>query len=322
MHRATRVSTAAIVITVGVALAVTGCGKSKAKKEYEKAMAEMDADVEKMNARMQKEAENQARVQRDVKQREADRLAQVQREREEREQREQQERLERDRQREQEKKEETARLRADAADKFSQVSLSPSVRLSKRAEAYGIQATLQGKDLEKYRQLLAAKDFLSLYKLENDRDDDYVNDTRIDNAVNAVLRKEFYIRINPTRGQIPENLLTLVRLPPADSPGNYYSIANRTCSLFKQHPDGTGVLGTWDGTSRELLLLVSTDPNIIRDGNVHRRVEQIDRAGRDERDALEKKLDLGELTEDQFRQKVQASVQSQHDAYVKLLDVF
>lgn len=321
MHMVKKIIKTALVAATGASLTLSGCGKSRAEKEYEEEMLKSKAEFERTEARVKQEAEEQERIRRQNELLELERLLQAQRDKEEQECLAEKENQENERRREQERQEELAKLRAYAEEKFSRISLSPAIRLSKRAEYYGVQAILQGKNLDQYQQLLASSDFPALYKLI-EQQEDYTSSTSIDNAVSELLHKEFYIRLNPNRGQIPENHLTIIGLPAEDSHKEYFSIRQRTALASEKSPDGSGFLARWDATSRELLVLVSNVPDIFKEGHVLHQVEKIERAAYAERRILEKRLELGELSDDQFNQQVQQLAGKLRQDYLKLLDLF
>ena len=304
MHKATRVSTAAILITIGGLLILTGCGKSKAKREYEKAMREANADIEKMNARMKKDAEQQAKVQREIKQREADRLARAKREQAERDARE--------------KSAEQDAVRESIAD-ISKMVLKPSVAVSAKLRSFGAVTEFRGEDLQALQKLHANRDWNGLIKrlgFGPDKTDWLSSSSPGVQAANQAKwkldRTDFNLFVR-TRTALPFDKISVpesrshrvggighalffVKIPtrynrPEDEPF-------RWDASWDKHPDGNGYLHEWDTGDAEIFLMFGEKPiNPYPDGVLQDKLDTLSRQYQEQARKLVQKKKLGELSE-------------------------
>jgi hypothetical protein len=317
----------AVRVVVMLAIATStligaGCGKSRAKREYEAWELEEEA-----KERMRSERE--ARFQQEEEAREANRIAASERERQEAEK----EQLDEDRQVQEERrvtveKDRQAKilkereLAAYADKRFAEISMEPKVLLSPRAKAMNFTFAFTGKDLQTYKKYLADKKWHGIMKLLN-HTEEYDDKSSIDFAVQDLKEKpfQFLVKINP--GSLPRGKFSYLPLPSIDDPdANWYGAQGDHETVWENHPDGNGVMHEWIPADREIMILVSDNPYSWEKGNVNQARREIDTQFGQGVEKLARKKELGEIDETAFNAQLRELKVQKRNAYLALLNRF
>jgi hypothetical protein len=182
--------------------------------------------------------------------------------------------------------------KALAAKLLASVPLSPKVVLSGRLQQAGTSVEMRGENIEKLRELQQSGDWLGLLSALDGRPmDEYPDARSIESEVSTLQRSDYKLLLRTRFQESQSSELYLIKFP------DRYSVVKSSMS-WERHPDGIGYLHTWSPED---------GPIIVVTGNYEtasRFLNKTEQAYRDELQALDKKKDLGELTEDAFAASV------------------
>ena len=178
--------------------------------------------------------------------------------------------------------------KALAAKLLSSVPLSPKIVLSGRLQQAGTSVEMRGENIEKLRELQQSGDWLGLLSaLDGRAMNEYPDARSIESEVSTLQRSYFKILLRTRFQESQSSEIYLIKFP------DRYSVVDSSTS-WERHPDGIGYLHTWSPADGPIIV---TTGNYETAGRFLNKTEQ---AYREELRALDKKKDLGELTEDAF----------------------
>ncbi len=300
-----------VVVSVGAAVMLSGCGKSESRREYEKAMREADADVQKMNAGMAKEDKQRAESERKFKQEEAARQAAIKKQEDDR------------------NKEERASNEKAAKEDIQRLAalvVEPPVSISGKLRGFGMTTSYRGENLDPLQKLYKAKDWNGVIKAVGcgpDKRPWFTPTLPGPEATGFALQelqgKDFKLLAKTTQPlpfkkiSVPESIshrvggighaLFFVAIPnrfnrPEDEPFRYDA-------SWDEHPDGNGYLHEWNTYTAEIFLFFGEQPiSPYPDGVLQDKLDKLQRDYEDKARKAVQKKELGESTQSQLDQEI------------------
>lgn len=321
-----------VVVGLVCVVAVTGCGKSKAKREYEQTMMEVNEDGAAERMRTQKEAKEQTHNQEEMATQEKARLApnKKQQENEDREERMEADREQREAAKEKQKEErENAQMERDiaayAAVQFDKVCLEPKVLMSPRVKALNLNVSFVGKDLPAYKKCLAEKDWPGILKLLGlSVGSQYASKEQVDSVIYELKKHQFQLLVKAPIESLPKGKLCYIPIWSIDDPDTeWFGFRRADAEVhWEVHPDNVGWLHAWSPAATEILLLLSESTDRTAKGNVSQQREEIDHQISKTLEGLERKRELGELDDAGMTMQVRALKNKKREAYLGLLNRF
>ncbi len=208
-----------------------------------------------------------------------------------------------DKEREKVEGEQKARVAAGEAQKeraalagklLGSVRLRPTLTLSSKLQRIGTAMEMRGENMEKIAQLQKNGDWLRLLGILDGRDlVEYPDARSIESEVAELQRSNFKILLKTSFQETNTDELYFITFP------RRYSVVSSSNS-WDRHPDGIGYLHDWSPEDGPVIVVSG---NYETAGSYLRKTEQ---AYSQELRALDKKKDLGELSEDAFNASVDA----------------
>lgn len=260
--------------------------------EEEQRIASAEREKERLAQKLKREEEDAARA-----------LARDQREQERKLEVERRKMVQAEREEEKAEDERNARIAAAAAQEdrkalaaklLAAVPLSPKVLLSRSLQQAGTSIEMRGENVEVLRELQEKADWLGLLStLDGRQMDEYPNARSIESEVSTLQRSDFKILLKTRFQETRSAELYLIKFPDPER----YSVVDSS-TRWERHPDGIGYLNTWSPEDGPVIVVVG---NYKTAGTYLRKAKS---AYYDEFRALDKKKDLGELTDEAFSASV------------------
>jgi hypothetical protein len=181
-----------------------------------------------------------------------------------------------------------------AANLLARVRLTPTLTLSGKLQGMGTSMEMRGENIDKISKLQKDGEWLQLLASLDGRDlTEYPDARSIESHVAELQRSDFKILLRTRFQETNSEDLYFITFP------SRYSVVNSSSS-WDRHPDGIGYLHSWSPEDGPVIVVSG---NYETAGSYLRKTEQ---AYSQELRALDKKKDLGELTDDAFNASVEA----------------
>lgn len=180
-----------------------------------------------------------------------------------------------------------------AANLLGKVRLTPPLTVSGKLQNLGTSMEMRGENIEKIAKLQKEGDWLQLLACLDGRDlVEYPDARSIESEVASLQRSDFKILLRTRFQETNTDELYFITFP------SRYSVVSASNS-WERHPDGIGYLHNWSPEDGPIIVVSG---NYETAGSYLRKTEQ---AYSQELRALDKKKDLGELTDDTFNASVE-----------------
>jgi len=181
-----------------------------------------------------------------------------------------------------------------AANLLARVRLTPTLTLSGKLQGLGTSMEMRGENIEKIAKLHKDGEWLQLLASLDGRDlAEYPDARSIESHVATLQRSDFKILLRTRFQETNSEDLYFITFP------SRYSVVSSSSS-WDRHPDGIGYLHSWSPEDGPVIVVSG---NYDTAGSYLRKTEQ---AYSQELRALDKKKDLGELSEDAFNASAEA----------------
>jgi hypothetical protein len=204
------------------------------------------------------------------------------------------------------KKQEKDHRSAFAVEKFSRISILPSVAFSASLRRLNVTTELRGQDTDTIQSLLQQRDYLKLVSVLRNRPySEYPPVDEIAEALRELSDKRFSILLKTTFSESSDNELYLISFPDND-----YTIVDCSGS-WERHPDGLGFLHRWSLHDGQVIVVTGNYKTV--EAPVH----AFNDAARKQSNALKKKKELGEIDEVGYRSRMAELRKATYDETVK-----